>query len=467
MTMPRLASFRRHLFRGAGGFTLIELLVVIAIIAVLVGLLLPAIQKVREAANRMSCSNNLKQIGLATMNYESAYGKFPYARAADWGFNSWSWYYSLLPYMEAGNLMTSNTNEAGGQNPKNLDWLINESGAISNFGDAYPGWIWGGYPSRGSLGAGVPGLFTGGTFQGLDMANGDVGKGSTVPSFFCPSDSGPVTNCAPGTNANKLIEWASRGNYRACVGSGNVYGTAVLDIANNALAGPVDPNQGPIGGVPAVLPAGPGAFQVTPFQSTTIAVQVALQLTGDTSRWGPMQFASNGVGPQQPGPYPLPLQVRLADISDGTSNTLMFSESINQSAEVPNDNNGVGGVIGNSQMGTALFTTLFPPNSSRGDRGEGPCPATQPGQTGFDPDYPPADCDPTFWNASGASPQMMYNFPGEQAAYAQARSRHTGGVNAVNCDGSVHFYPNSINTVVWRALGTRGTGELIDAAQLP
>lgn len=92
--------------RKTSAFTLVELLVVIAIIGILIGLLLPAIQQVREASRRTSCANNVRNITLATLNYESAFGRFPRGWLTENSSSEpgYGWMSYSLPYVEQNNI---------------------------------------------------------------------------------------------------------------------------------------------------------------------------------------------------------------------------------------------------------------------------------------------------------------------------------------------------------------------------
>ena len=349
------------------GFTLIELLVVIAIIAVLIALLLPAVQAAREAARRSQCTNNLKQMGLASLNFESTYSTMPP------GIGPWP---------------TATTDKTRLSAVAALLQYMEQANAYSAF----------------NLQVGV----------GIGAPQQRTAMYQVVSAYVWPSD----------PSDQKFYLYSPGG-----LGYNNYFGS--------------------LGNTPSQV-LGSAANQES-----------------DSGRAGIFNFQLNTSGSPfldqantTPNPaYQAPSAVRLAEITDGTSNTALFSEtkrsrSINNSAaEIPIPDLLNVYVSGGNFTGASAIT---PPADCatfslriryRGQMYYRSLPLTSVYSHTVPPNYKLWDCtDSSFGQFHGA-----------------ARSYHPGGVNAAFCDGSVRFIKDSINLNTWRALGSKAGGEVISA----
>jgi prepilin-type N-terminal cleavage/methylation domain-containing protein/prepilin-type processing-associated H-X9-DG protein len=421
-----------RVFRKSRGFTLIELLVVIAIIAVLVGLLLPAVQKVREAANRMSCQNNLHQVALAAANFESAYGKFPpgdntslsattpgvqgqYVGPPPFAGTYVGALAFLLPYMEqqaAYNQILA-AGIAGISPPgQSLFPLNTTSGAWAYNYPLYDyslGWTyatfnaWQVANNQLPLGLGVNGTGVG-AFQPFTAAQLGTASGSlpfantSFKSYKCPSDGQPplyqVTDGFVIFPANTT--WPVNSPFP---NMSFPFTFIVIDVL------PV-PDQGlfPVGLTNYVGSAG---YQVAAINDC-VTQQLAL--------YDPWFNNAPGAPAVLNGPYYNNSTTRYADMTDGSSNTIAFGETL-------------GGNAGPGVRDTALsWMGSGAMVSSYGIAPGAPCPGNYPG---------------------------AFNFS----------SRHTGVVNFAFGDGSVHAIQTSVNPKVFFALASMADGTVIDASQ--
>jgi prepilin-type N-terminal cleavage/methylation domain-containing protein/prepilin-type processing-associated H-X9-DG protein len=395
--------------RHRSGFTLIELLVVIAIIGILIALLLPAIQKVRESASRAQCSNNLKQIALAAHNYHDNYGRLPVGCYMPYAVDGGS---PAAFFQNANNGNGINTTQDI-TNPFGPNWAVYilpfiEQGNLYNSANvaAYPG----------------PGPFTIPPQTPADFAPYDRSwraiRGAKIKTYLCPSD--PYNKLpyedASGVDTPLEVGWA-RGNYAATCGFTDSDHTT--DGNPSFGANPFD-GQGGVGG-DGNVPGNPANPPVSK---------------------GPVFFFSttgkNGT--------------QLTDISDGTSNTIMFNEV--RAGISPLDPRGVWalGMPGSSltEAGRAYNPT---PNNTLD---------SPDGQTYGDELQ---NCY-KFWYLGIGSQAGIGCFPnttGDQMNSAMARSMHIGGVNAAFADASVRFIRNGIDQFTWCILQSKNDSYSIPA----